>query len=145
MRHGLILGMLLGVASAAVAQTAPPAAPVTPAVVDPAAVPATAATAPTAPVAAVPATPAPPPLPTDRRVRVQHICLTEAKSKAEAAGATDVILHEVKDTDLKSDGFASMKAKVEIVTVDSKGKTKRKKGTFGCSTKNDLITSFKFD
>ena len=142
MRHGLILGMLLGVASAAVAQTAPPAAPVTPAVVDPAAVPATAATA---PVAAVPATPAPPPLPTDRRERVQHICLTEAKSKAEAAGATDVILHEVKDTDLKSDGFASMKAKVEIVTVDSKGKTKRKKGTFGCSTKNDLITSFKFD
>lgn len=133
MRSALISGLLLGLASAASAQTVAPA--------DPLAAPA----APVSAVSSAPAAPAPAPLPADRRERVQHICLTEARAKAQASGATDVILHEVKDTDLKSDGFASMKAKVEIVSVDSKGKTKRRKGTFGCSTRNDVITSFKFD
>jgi hypothetical protein len=71
--------------------------------------------------------------------------MTEAKAKAVSVGATDVVLKEVQDTDVKSDGYASMRAKVEILTVSSKGKPKTKKGTFGCSTKNDVITSFKFD
>jgi hypothetical protein len=129
MRHLAMLTVALATASAALAQsdpTSPPAAP---------------AAAP-APVAAAPA---PPPLPSDPRERVQQVCLTEAKAKAMAAGASDVVIRDVQDTDVKSDGYASMRAKVEIVSVDSKGKTKRKKGTFGCATQKDVITSFNFD
>ena len=71
--------------------------------------------------------------------------MNAAREKAKEKGVAEVELKEVKDTDVKSDGFASMRAKVELIAVDSKGKTKRKKGTFGCSTTNDVITSFKFD
>jgi hypothetical protein len=71
--------------------------------------------------------------------------MNAAREKAKAVGVTEVELKEVQDTDLKSDGFASMRAKVQLVTVDSKGKTKKKKGTFGCSTKDDVITNFQFD
>lgn len=137
-------------ATMAFAQTPPPAPPATPAATaEPAsaAAPAPAATAApaAAPVAAAPTQPAAPPLPTDRRERVQAVCMAEAEAKAKAAGVTSVALKEVQDTDLKSDGFASMRAKVELVTIDAKGKTKKKKGTFGCSTHNDIITNFSFN
>jgi hypothetical protein len=138
-------------ATMAFAQTSPPAPPATPAApAEPATAAATAPAAPAAapaasPVAAAPATPAPPPLPADRRERVQAVCMAEAEAKAKTAGATSVTLKEVQDTDLKSDGFASMRAKVELVAIDAKGKTKKKKGTFGCSTRNDVITNFSFN
>lgn len=67
-----------------------------------------------------------------------------AQAKATTLNST-VTLGDVKDTDVKSDGFASMRASVKLTSVDSKGKTKTKKGTFGCSTKNDVVTSFKYD
>lgn len=127
--------------AAGVAQTAPVEPVAAPATV-PAAAPAAVATPAAAPAVAEPAAP---PLPTDRRERVQAVCLNEAKAKAKSAGATDVIVKDVQDTDLKSDGYASMRAKVELVSVDSKGKTKRKKGTFGCATRNDTIVNFSFD
>lgn len=127
--------------AAGVAQTAPIEPVAAPATV-PAAAPAAVATPAAAPAVAEPAAP---PLPTDRRERVQAVCLNEAKAKAKSAGATDVIVKDVQDTDLKSDGYASMRAKVELVSVDSKGKTKRKKGTFGCATRNDTIVNFSFD
>lgn len=127
--------------AAGVAQTAPVEPVAAPATV-PAAAPAAVATPAAAPAVAEPAAP---PLPTDRRERVQAVCLNEAKAKAKSAGATDVIVKDVQDTDLKSDGYASMRAKVELVSVDSKGKTKRKKGTFGCATRNDAIVNFSFD
>lgn len=131
--------------AAGVAQTAPVEPVAAPATV-PAAAPAAVATPAAAPAAApAVAEPAAPPLPTDRRERVQAVCLNEAKAKAKSAGATDVIVKDVQDTDLKSDGYASMRAKVELVSVDSKGKTKRKKGTFGCATRNDTIVNFSFD
>lgn len=155
MRHLLTLTTALFTASIGLAQTAPPAAPATTAppattaAPDAAAVavaPAAAAAPAAEPAVAVaPATPAPPPLPTDRRERVQAVCMAEANAKAKAAGVTEVRLKDVEDTDLKSDGFASMRAKIELVSIDSKGKTKKKKGTFGCSTKNDVVTNFKFD
>ena len=131
--------------AAGVAQTAPVEPVAAPATV-PAAAPADVATPAAAPAAApAVAEPAAPPLPTDRRERVQAVCLNEAKAKAKSAGASDVIVKDVQDTDLKSDGYASMRAKVELVSVDSKGKTKRKKGTFGCATRNDTIVNFSFD
>lgn len=71
--------------------------------------------------------------------------MAEANTKAKAAGVTQVNLKDVQDTDVKSDGYASMRAKVELVTVDAKGKTKRKKGTFGCATRNDVVTNFTFN
>lgn len=147
----LIITSTILAAGVAVAQTPPPAPPAAPMA---APAPAPASTAPaapapeappaSAPVAAAPAAPAPPPLPEDRRERVQAVCMAEAEAKAKAAGMTRVDLKEVQDTDLKSDGFASMRAKVELVSVDAKGKTKKKKGTFGCSTRNDVVTNFSF-
>jgi hypothetical protein len=128
---------------AALAQTAPPP-PAAPTAPEAPAAPAPPA-APAAAVPAAPPAPPPPPLPTDARERVQAVCLNEAKAKAKAAGASDVVLKDVQDTDVKSDGYASMRAKVEIVRIDSKGKTKKKKGTFGCATRNDVITNFTFD
>ena len=149
----LIMTTTILAAGVAVAQTPAPAPPAAPMAAPSPATPAQAAPAPeappaAAPVAAVPATPAPPappPLPEDRRERVQAVCMAEAEAKAKAAGVTRVDLKEVQDTDLKSDGFASMRAKVELVTVDAKGKTKKKKGTFGCATRNDVVTNFSFD
>ncbi|MFN7398798.1 MAG: hypothetical protein ACK5SX_06965 [Sandaracinobacter sp.] len=70
--------------------------------------------------------------------------MAEAETKTKAAGATSVTLKAVQDIELKSDGPASMRAKVEMVSIDSKGKTK-KKGTFGCTTRNDVITNFSFN
>jgi len=67
--------------------------------------------------------------------------MAEAETKAKAAGATSVTLKAAQDTELKSDGLASMRAKVEMVSIDSKGKA-RKKGAFGCTTRNDVITNF---
>lgn len=98
-----------------------------------------------APAPAAAPAPQPAPLPSDARERVQAVCMAEARSKAQAAGATEVLLKDVQDTDVKSGGYASMRAKVEIVSVDAKGKTSRKRGTFGCATRNDVITSFNFD
>jgi hypothetical protein len=153
MRHLLTVTTALFTASLALAQTppappappaaaAPPMAPAAPAAPTPPAAPA----APAAPaVAAVPAPPPPPPLPSDARERIEAVCMAEARTKAKAAGISEVNLKEVQDTDVKSDGFASMRAKVELVRVDSKGKTKRKKGTFGCSARNDVVTNFSFD
>jgi hypothetical protein len=145
--------ILLG--GTAIAQTPPsaPPPPVAPEAVAAPAAPAVAApaapVAPVAPVAAVapvaPPAPPPPPLPEDARERVQTVCMNEAKAKAKAAGASDVVMRDVQDTDVKSDGYASMRAKVEIVSIDSKGKTKKKKGTFGCATRNDIVTNFVFD
>jgi hypothetical protein len=138
---GAAIALLL--CSSVLAQAAPPPAPpVPPAAPAAAAMPAD----PAAPVApAAPAVPPPPPLPSDARERVQAVCMNEARAKAKSVGASDVVLKDVQDTDVKSDGFASMRAKVELVSVDSKGKTKKKKGTFGCSTRNDVVTNFSFD
>ncbi len=67
-----------------------------------------------------------------------------AEAKAKEINAT-VQMGDVKDTDLKSGGVSTMRASVKLTTVDSKGKSKTKNGTFGCSTKDDVVTSFKFD
>jgi hypothetical protein len=151
LRTAISIAALLS-ATVALAQTAvpvpppaPPAPPAAPAAPDPAAAVAAPA-APVAPVAAVaPPAPPAPPLPSDARERVQAVCMAEANAKAKAAGVTQVNLKDVQDTDVKSDGYASMRAKVELVTVSAKGKTKRKKGTFGCATRNDVVTNFTFD
>lgn len=148
MRRILITTTALMTAGLAVAQTTPPPAPPTPAAASAATAPAAAPTAPAAtaaPAAAAPAAPPPPPLPSDPRDRVQSVCMAAAREKAKEKGVAEVELIEVKDTDVKSGGFASMRAKVQLLAVDSKGKTKKKKGTFGCSTTNDVVTSFKFD
>jgi hypothetical protein len=150
LRTAISIAALLG-ATVALAQTAAPVPPAPPTTPDPAAAVAApvAPVAPAAPVAPVAPTPPPappaPPLPSDARERVQAVCMAEANTKAKAAGVTQVNLKDVQDTDVKSDGFASMRAKVELVTVDSKGKTKKKKGTFGCATRNDVVTNFTFD
>lgn len=141
----------LSLAAAAIAQTAAPAAPVAGQVAAPAADAATdaatgAATS-TAQDAAAPVATAAPvaavPLPKDARDRVVQVCMNEAKARGAAVGAADVSMREVKDTDLKSDGFASVVAEVNLVTKDSKGKIKSSKKKFECETRNDVITSFK--
>jgi hypothetical protein len=139
---GAALALMLS--AAALAQAAPPPAPPVPPAA-PAAPEAPAAPAAPTAAAVAPAAPPPPPLPSDPRERVQTVCMNEAKAKAKGVGASDVILKDVQDTDVKSDGFASMRAKVELVSIDSKGKTKKKRGTFGCTTRNDVITNFSFD
>ncbi|WP_199554706.1 hypothetical protein [Sandaracinobacteroides hominis] len=137
MQRILLAAALMGLSAAAIAQTAP-AEPVPP----------TAPAAPAAPGAtatpAAPAMPAPPPLPEDKRDRVTKICMDAAEAKAKTLNAT-VALDKVQDTDVKSDGYASMRAKVKLTTVDSKGKSKTRKGTFGCATRNDVVTSFNYD
>jgi hypothetical protein len=97
------------------------------------------------PPPAAPAASVPPPLPSDPRDAVIQVCMAEAKSRATTAGAVDVSLREVKDTDVKSDGYASMKASVNLVTKDSKGKVKSSKKTFGCATRNNVVTKFDYD
>jgi len=101
-----------------------------------------AAAAATAPVA-VAAAPVAAPLPKDSRDRVVQICTTEAQRRGKALGATDVSLEDVKDTDVKSDGRASMQAKMNLYTKDSKGKVKKQSKKVTCATKNDVVTSFK--
>lgn len=131
MQRNLIVIAFLATASMAVAQTTDPTAPVP-------ATPATPA------VAAAPAV-TPPPLPSDPRDAVVQVCMAEAKSRATAQGAVDVTMRKVEDTDLKSDGYASMRASVNLVTKDSKGKIKSKKKTFGCETRNNVVTAFNYN
>lgn len=131
MKPRLIAIAFLATASVAVAQTSP----------TPDATP-----APEAPTTTVaPAAAAPAPLPSDPRDAVVQICMAEAKSRATTAGATDLTLRKVEDTDLKSDGFASMRASVNLVTKDSKGKVKSKKKVFGCETRHNVVTAFNYD
>jgi hypothetical protein len=134
MHRNLIAMACLATASIAVAQTAP-VAPTDP----------VAATAPVAATPATPATPAAAPLPTDRRDAVVQVCMAEAKTRATTAGAVDVTLRKVEDTDLTSDGNASMRASVNLVTKDDKGKVKSKKKTFGCQTRNNVVVGFDYD
>ena len=138
MPRNLIALAFLATASIAVAQTAP--APATPPV--PAA-PATTA-APADAAAAAPAA-APAPLPSDPRDAVVQVCMTEAKARATKLGAVDVTMRKVEDTDLKSDGFASMRASVNLVTKDSKGKVKSQKKKFGCETRHNVVTAFNYN
>lgn len=125
MQRHLIAMTLLVTASIATAQTEP--------------VPAT------APVAAAPAAAAPAPLPSDPRDAVVQVCMAEAKSRATTLGAVDVTMRKVEDTDLKSGGVATMRASVNLVTKDSKGKIKSQKKKFGCETRNNVVTAFNYD
>jgi hypothetical protein len=81
----------------------------------------------------------------DARDVATQVCLAEAKSRATAVGATNVTMKEVKDTDKKSDGRASVTAKVNVITTDSKGKIKAQKKTIKCETRNGVVTKFKWD
>lgn len=81
----------------------------------------------------------------DARDVATQVCLAEAKSRATAIGATNVTMNEVKDTDKKSDGRASVNAKVNVVTTDAKGKVKVQKKTIKCDTRNGVVTKFKWD
>jgi hypothetical protein len=81
----------------------------------------------------------------DARDVATQVCLAEAKSRATAVGATNVTMNEVKDTDKMSDGRASVNAKVNVVTTDSKGKVKAQKKTIKCETRNGVVTKFKWD
>jgi len=81
----------------------------------------------------------------DARDVATQVCLAEAKSRATAVGATNVTMNEVKDTDKKSDGRASVNAKVNVVTTDSKGKVKVQKKSIKCETRNGVVTRFKWD
>lgn len=110
--------------------------PAVPATATPAAVTA-------APAAAVAAAPVAVPLPKDSRDRVVMLCTQEAQRRGQALGAADVSMDEVKDTDVKSDGRASMQAKMNLYTKDSKGKLKKQTKKVKCETKNDVVTSFK--
>lgn len=80
---------------------------------------------------------------TDPRAAVIEMCTAEARRRALARGATDVSMAEVKDTDLKSDGRASMTAKMNLVITDSKGKTKTQTKKVQCDTQKGVITRFK--
>ena len=79
----------------------------------------------------------------DARDVATQICLAEAKSRATAVGATNVTMNKVEDTDKKSDGRASVRAKVNIVTM-VKDKPKVQKKTFKCDTRNGTVTAFKW-
>ena len=81
----------------------------------------------------------------DARDVATQVCLAEAKSRATAVGATNVTMNEVKDTDKKSDGRASVNAKVNVVTTDAKGKVKVQKKSIKCETRNGVVTRFKWD
>jgi flagellar biosynthesis GTPase FlhF len=98
--------------------------------------------APAAPVAA--AAPAVP-LSSDPRDRVVQLCTAEAQRRGAAAGATDVSLKDVKDTDVKSDGYASMRATMNLVVKDSRGKLKTSKKSVECVTRNGVVTRFEVD
>jgi len=81
----------------------------------------------------------------DARDVATQVCLAEAKSRATAVGATNVTMNEVKDTDKKSDGRASVTAKVNVVTTDAKGKVKVQKKSIKCETRSGVVTKFKWD
>ncbi len=83
------------------------------------------------------------PLSKDSRDRVVQICTAEAQRRGAAVGAADVSLEEVQDTDVKSDGRASMQARMTLVTKDSKGRVKTSKKKVSCETKNNVVTKFK--
>jgi hypothetical protein len=80
----------------------------------------------------------------DARDIATQVCLAEAKSRATAIGATNVTMNEVKDTDKKSDGRASVTAKVNIVTMN-KGKPKVQTKKIECETRNGAVTKFKWN
>lgn len=81
----------------------------------------------------------------DRRDVATQVCLAEAKSRAMAVGATNVTMRDVEDTDEKSDGRASVRAKVNVVSKTSKGKIKTEKKTIKCDTRNGVVTAFEWD
>ncbi len=62
-----------------------------------------------------------------------------------AVGATNVTMRDVKDTDKMSDGRASVRAEVNVITTSSKGKISTKKKTIKCDTRNGVVTKFKWD
>lgn len=86
-----------------------------------------------------------PPLPKDRRERVMFLCMAAAKEEAKKSGIQEVTLREVEDTDLKSDDRASIRAKVDLISVTDRGKIKKKRGTMGCATENDTVTRIDID
>lgn len=99
---------------------------------------------PAAPPAAAPA-PAPAPVVSgDARDVAVAACMAEAKAQGAKAGATDVTLREVEDTDKKSDAKAAVRAEVNIAYTDKNGKPKKQKKTFKCNTQNGIVTSFKY-
>ena len=81
----------------------------------------------------------------DARDVATQVCLAEAKSRAMAVGAKNVTMREVKDTDKKSDGRASVTASVNVVTMSSSGKIKTSKKNIKCDTRNGTVTKFKWD
>lgn len=89
------------------------------------------------------AVPAAVPLSKDKRDRVVQLCTAEAQRRGAALGATDVNMDEVQDTDVQSDGRASMQAKMNLITKDSKGRIKKQTKKVTCETKNDVVTAFK--
>jgi hypothetical protein len=79
----------------------------------------------------------------DARDIATQVCLAEARSRAMAVGATNVTMNDVKDTDKKSDGRASVTAKVNVVTM-TKGKPKAQTKKIECDTRNGVVTKFKW-
>jgi colicin import membrane protein len=80
----------------------------------------------------------------DVRDIATQVCLAEAKSRAMAIGAANVTMNEVKDTDKKSDGRASVTAKVNVITMN-KDKPKAQSKKIECETRNGVVTKFKWN
>lgn len=81
----------------------------------------------------------------DARDKVVENCMAEAKARGEKMGAVDVSIRQVEDTDEKSDGRASVRAEVDVVTKDKNGELKKKKRTIKCDTRNGVVTAFSYD
>jgi hypothetical protein len=78
----------------------------------------------------------------DARDVATQACMAEAKSRGMALGATNVTLREVEDTDKLSNDRAAVRAEVNVVTTDKKGKIKSQKRTFKCDTRNGVVQKF---
>lgn len=78
----------------------------------------------------------------DARNAATETCLAEAKSRGKSIGASDIFLRDVKDTDKESDGVVTVRADVDVVKTDSKGKSKTSKKTFKCKTRQGMVTGF---
>ncbi|WP_380872951.1 hypothetical protein ACFB49_38490 [Sphingomonas sp. DBB INV C78] len=85
-----------------------------------------------------------PPMKGDARDIATQVCMQEASNRKVELGATAITLREVKDTDKKSDGVAGVTAEVNVVKTDSKGNVKTSKKKFQCSTRNGVLTKFKW-
>ncbi|MBH0114840.1 hypothetical protein I5E68_17975 [Novosphingobium sp. YJ-S2-02] len=80
----------------------------------------------------------------DARDRAVSLCMAEAKARGAKMGATDVAMAQVEDTDEKSDGRASVRARVDVVMRQKDGTLKTVKKTFKCDTRHEVVTAFKY-